>query len=1369
MDRRRTPSVDEMHRAWLELVDTDGPFLATPALKTVWPQGIPEISDRSKGALAGAKPEFDAAWDRWDRERSGDAEAAAAAYAPARDVWVDVALREVLGWGDRLQPAEAIPAVVDGARATSPDGRVSVQLTAALVRDDLVGALVWVIDPVDDLRDLIDDGWAASPIDRMEAMLRASDATTIGVVTDGRWWALVSAAAETMTASGIVDAQTWVEEPAVRDAFVALLSRKRLVGGAEKDRLPTLFAESVLAAEQITEALGVQVRRAVELVVSAFGEAEQQARERGEPSVLPDDESEIYDAVVTTLMRVVFLLFAEERGLLPQGQLFEAGYGLGTVLDGLDERARHEGEESMEHTHLAWHRLLATSQALYEGASFEDMRLPSYGGSLFDPERFPFLTATTDRGTLALTVNDRVMLHVLRAVQIAKPKGQDARRVSFRDIDVEQIGYIYEGLLGYTCKVATEVVVGLPGAAGQEPEIPLDLLDDLAEDHQRDPAIAKAILAWVKSEQPGAKPSSVTALTKALGAGDTMDDAERALLSVARDADLRDRLRPWIGAIRRDLRNRPLVVQPGGLLVVETPSRRNSGAHYTPRSLAEEVVEHALEPLVYAPGPHQTANREQWQPISSDDLLDLKVADIACGSGAFLVAAARYLARKLVEAWHREGLSYGTPQETEIRALRKVVAQCLYGADINPMAIEMCKLSLWLVSLDRDLSFSFVDDKVLVGNSLLGVTDLKQIEAMHIDPSAVPAAEGLFALSSDRQIGERLELDQVIARVRRRRQQLASEVDDRDPQRTATAKRNLMATNERDLAQLTAVADGVIAAGLRHGGKPGKKLNEAYENLRVAAGQAYPSDGAGYSAMLDGILAAGLTPTVETDYDRWQPLHWALAVPDVMERGGFDAIIGNPPFLGGPKLTGAMGGNVRDWFVNVLAEGARGSADLVGYFLLRAFSLLTSRGTLGLIATNTVAQGDTREVALDRMVADSFTITRAIQSRSWPAEGASLEYAAVWGARGDVAEDAPRIVNDLAVHRISTLLEPAGRVDGLPVRLTGNASTAFGGCKPYGDGYMISAEEGQAWVAEDSRVAEVIAPYLNGEDLNSDPHSSPSRWTIDFFDRSEEVAKSYAAPYERLRMTVKDERQNSNRKALRERWWQFADKRPALRVAIQPLSEVLVIAVVSRSVMPLRVPTGQVFSHALSVFATDSFADQAVLSSSLHQMWAIKYGSGMRSDPRYTPSDVFETFPRPEPTDDLESVGKTLDTERREIMLRRDLGLTKLYNMVNDPDITDSADPDVARMRAIHVALDECVMAAYGWDDVPLDHGFHTYRQMRRWTVSPAARVEILDRLLEENHRRAAAEANTLDRVGERPSASRIETTEDDDEGTTDE
>jgi hypothetical protein len=173
-------------------------------------------------------------------------------------------------------------------------------------------------------------------------------------------------------------------------------------------------------------------------------------------------------------------------------------------------------------------------------------------------------------------------------------------------------------------------------------------------------------------------------------------------------------------------------------------------------------------------------------------------------------------------------------------------------------------------------------------------------------------------------------------------------------------------------------------------------------------------------------------------------------------------------------------------------------------------------------------------------------------------------------------------------------------------------------------------------------------------------------------------------------------------------------------------------------VMPMRVSTGQVFSHMLGVFATDDYSVQAVLSSSFHQIWAITYGSGMRNDPRYTPSDVFETFPRPASTEVLERTGRLLDDRRREIMLRRNLGLTRIYNLFNDPTLADLTDPDVAQLRAIHVELDQSVLDAYGWSDIRLDHGFHTYRQMERWTVSPAARTEVLERLLEEDHRRAA-------------------------------
>ena len=177
--------------------------------------------------------------------------------------------------------------------------------------------------------------------------------------------------------------------------------------------------------------------------------------------------------------------------------------------------------------------------------------------------------------------------------------------------------------------------------------------------------------------------------------------------------------------------------------------------------------------------------------------------------------------------------------------------------------------------------------------------------------------------------------------------------------------------------------------------------------------------------------------------------------------------------------------------------------------------------------------------------------------------------------------------------------------------------------------------------------------------------------------------------------------------------------------------------------MPLRVPASQVFSHALGVFATDDYGDQAVLSSSLHQLWAITYGSTLETRVRYTPSDVFETFPRPATSLVLNEIGRALDTQRREVMTRRGLGLTKLYNLVNDASVSDSADPDVATIRRLHVDLDRAVVEAYGWADVATGHGFHEFRRMLRWTVSASARAELLDRLLEENHRRAAQEGTS--------------------------
>ena len=1309
---RRTalPNAAALHRQWLELVDTEGPFLAIPPLKRVWTNGMPSLSPERKAALVDARKDFEPAWEHLDRRP--DDESAPAGYRITRDKWVETVLRDVAGWAESLSWGE-----VTGVKAESPNQAVTVTAQAALVGPDGIGALVHIVDPADSLRQTPGDLWAATPVDRLEAMLRESK-IPIGIVTDGRWWGLVCAREGAMAASGIVDALTWIEEDRTRDAFFAVISRQHIIGGDPAERLPKLFEESVAAAEEITEALGDQVRQAVELLIQSFSESAAETGRKALPSPLPERLHEAYEAAVTVMMRVVFLLFAEERGLLPSGELFEQGYGISSELTRLANREAKESEESLDSTSLTWHRLLATSQALAFGASFENLRMPAYGGSLFDPARFPFLTAKTEKGTLGIIVSDRVMLHVLRSVQLADIRG-DARQVSFRDIDVEQIGYIYEGLLGYTCVVVEEPYVGLRGKKGVEPEIPLTMLEALAAANPEPKKLAAAIRKWVADDQPAATAQSESAIAKGFTEAVQPEIVSALTQTVGDDEALKQRVQPWLGLIRSDLRTRPFVIREGGLLVKETPSRKNAGAHYTPKSLAEEVVLHALQPLCYSPGPHQTADTSTWELKTSDKILDLKVADIACGSGAFLVAAARYLADRVAEAWVREDQTNAHRKDLHLRAMREVVANCIYGADINDMAVEMCKLSLWLVSLDKSKPFSFVDDKIFCGNSLLGVTSLDQLRRLHIYPERKP-----------RYLQPYIDVDAVLAEATRLRRELASPVDEDDPQRSTVAKQRLLRRADEVTARLRLVADGIVATGLALGGKPGNQLDDAFKLLEGRAAEAFPKDGfAGDRTKLDEIIQRGLTPQVETDYERWQPLHWALEVPDVMTRGGFDAIIGNPPFLGASKLSAAVGPNVREWFLNAVAAGTKGAADLVAYFFLRGTELANHSGSLGLIATNTVAQGDTREVGLDQFDRLGHTIYRSIQSAPWPSSTANLEYAAVWTTRSKLAASALCVADGCTVSRISTLLEPEGGTKGLPVRLPEMKGIAFKGAEPGSMAFTMTPQQARILAAQAPAELSVLKPFVNGEDLTSSPHMSGSRWIADFGQMDAIEARRFPTVLAWLGHAL-----GRNLEDVRP-WWRFRRSAPDLRRATADLEHVVALALVSKSVMPVRVGTGPVFSKNLAVFAYDSFADLAILCSSVHQLWAIKYSSTLETRVNYSPTDAFETFPIPPRTNRLESLGTRLDAARRSVMKKSEVGLTKVYNLVNDPNV--KSDSAIAYIREIHVEMDEAVMAAYGWDDVRLDHGFHTYRQMQRFTVSPAARVEILDRLLEENHRRA--------------------------------
>ena len=319
--------------------------------------------------------------------------------------------------------------------------------------------------------------WTANAVERLAVLLRARD-VPVGIVTDGRWWALVTAPRGAATGAAVWDASLFSEEPKSLEGLVALLTRSRFQAAQPKDKLPALFAESLERQEEVTEQLGRQVREAVELLVTTLDQLDRESNGTLLAGVSDDD---FYAGVVTMMMRVVFLLFAEERRLLPSDDdLYVTAYSVGHLVEQL-EQADSLGAVLGQRT-AAWHRLLAVTRAVHSGVAHEDLRLPAYGGGLFDPDRYPWLEGRPDAGTPAAAarppaVDDRTVLRMLRAVQYVVIGGE-RRRLTFRALDVEQIGYVYEGLLELEVRTATETVLGL----ARPSKWPQKIKED-AEDH----------------------------------------------------------------------------------------------------------------------------------------------------------------------------------------------------------------------------------------------------------------------------------------------------------------------------------------------------------------------------------------------------------------------------------------------------------------------------------------------------------------------------------------------------------------------------------------------------------------------------------------------------------------------------------------------------------------------------------------------------------------------------------------------------------------------------------------------------------------------------------------------------------------------
>ncbi len=404
---------------------------------------------------------------------------------------------------------------------------------------------------------------------------------------------------------------------------------------------------------------------------------------------------------------------------------------------------------------------------------------------------------------------------------------------------MEQIGYVYEGLLELEVRTATEPVLGLQ-AQGRKGQRLLGLADALAAVDALEEWTATTYLGE-KKLTPVRRTSARRWLTRVVPV-EVMTGLRRQL-----GPEVAARVAPLAALVRSDERGRPVVVPVGGRYVAASTRRAATGAHYTPRSLAEDIVQHTLEPLAYRPGPLDDLDPSTWRLRPSSALLELRVADIAMGSGAFLVAACRWLADRLVEAWHAEGdrdASLALAERTAgtadaevsgvvLRARRLVAEHCLYGVDINPLAVEMAKLSLWLVTMDRARPFGFLDDRLVAGDSLLGITSIGQLEALHLDPVAGNREDpSLFDLLSEWRDRMRRAADL------RRSITATPVVTIRDGDRKA----GLLAQAIEAMTPLADVANVLVGAGLRAATRPKAARDGCFQQVQSGVWAAREQD-----------------------------------------------------------------------------------------------------------------------------------------------------------------------------------------------------------------------------------------------------------------------------------------------------------------------------------------------------------------------------------------------------------------------------------------------------------------------------------------------------------------------------------------------
>lgn len=1319
---------ERTHKEWLGYLQPVGLVVAPPAL---WNAGA-QVDKNQAEALEVLRTTLET-WPLDAKREDGE---------PYIHSWASFA-KAVLEWEDGNLQGAPLP---NHLKVHLPEYQETLEPTWAVPDPQGNGTLMLIQHlptgtPLDKPLPVEGRAWEATPQERFERLLRAVEpAVPLGLLVNGFEVRLVYAP-KGETSGYLTFPVKAMLEPAGRTIFGAfrmLLGQDRLFTLPDENRLPAILAESRRAQASVSTALANQVLSALYELLRGFQAANTKAKGTLLAEVLEKEPNQVYRGLLTVLLRLVFLKFAEERGLLCRDELFLQHYSLA----GLYERLRQDAAQypdTMDQRYGAWAQLLALFRVTYDGGHHRserhDFHLPPRHGYLFDPDRFPFLegrslgTCYQDQPCLDVPwVSDAVVFEVLDKLLML-----EGERISYRGLDVEQIGSIYESMMGFSLHVADGPTVAIKSPKAHGAPTPVNLEALLAVTGNK----RKEWLQKATDQKVGGRN------LQELEAARTLEELVQALARI----------------IDEEATPAKRMLPAGSLILQPSLERRRSGSHYTPRSLTGRIVTKTLQPILQRFGNFPTPQQ----------ILDLKVLDPAVGSGAFLVETCRQLAEALVMAWRaHDCLPALHPNEEPLNHARRVVAQhCLYGVDRNPMAVDLAKLSLWLVTLAADHPFTFLDHAIRHGDSLVGY---------HPDDFG----SLLFGDSpSGDSFGVQRRIQASVEQAKGARRLIQDAPDDEAEE----TLQGYLRVFQDAVTDLELMGDALVHCFFLEE-KP-KARAARREQLWVQL-QACGSNQAireALSPLRQGLRALGV-----------HPFHWPLEFPEVFyrENPGFDALVGNPPFAGKNTIADGNAPAYLPWLLALHAE-SHGNADLVAHFFRRAYTLLRHQGAFGLIATNTISQGDTRNTGLRWIRTNGGTIFSATRRVPWPG-AAAVVVSVVHVHKGPLA--GPFELDGRQMPLVTAYLFHAGP-DNDPARLEANAGKSYQGSIPLGAGFSFddtdtrgvasSLADMERLITQNPRNADRILPYIGGEEVNSDPEHRHHRYIINFedfplgrrrlsptwaeatdkqqreylssgfvpLDYTEPVAEDWPELLEIVRKKVKPERDAVKDEGARKYWWRFIRMRGELYSAIRELPRVLLCGQTSKYRTFVYLNNRQVFDQKLIVFPISVRQGFTVLHSSAHEHWAIFMGSSMKDDPVYTPSDCFETFPFPpgfESQPALEVVGEACYSFRADLMVRTGLGLTKTYNRYHDPE---ERDLDIARLRDLHRAMDEAVLEAYGWSDLlsQLEYGFYPdfeptededgeptkVRLRYRWPNW--LREEVLGRLLDLNTRRAAEEA----------------------------